>query len=229
MPPSPSEGISPAQLNNIFNACTCLTELALYDDVLDLEDFPLSPLFVFPSLLILQLLAHIKTVAEFLILIASAPKLRRLVLVPVTGDDLELLNESMTEVNFPSLTFIVLSPISKEAWVVIDDASTYFPDITHLILANVYPDEFSRYFLERTTPLFPCLLKLALTGINEALGRVITDFVIFRRSKKVPLQMVFVDEASMRHLSPDLHLWGDTKIVGVDLISLSRGRLDPCC
>jgi hypothetical protein len=217
MLPGPSKGISPAQLNIIFNACACLTELALYDDTLDLEDIPLSPLFVFPSLLTLQLLAYITTVSEFLTLISSAPKLRRLVLVPVTDFDLKLLNQSMRH-TFPFLTSIVLSPMDEECWDVIDYASTCFPDITHLILANVYPDEFEMYFLERTTPLFPCLLELALKGVDEVLGRVITDFVIFRHSKNVPLQTVFVDEASMRHLSPDSHLWGDTKIVGVDLI-----------
>ena len=215
--PGPSQGISPAQLNIIFNACACLTELALYDDTLDLEDIPLSPLFVFPSLLTLQLLAYITTVSEFLTLISSAPKLRRLVLVPVTDFDLKLLNQSMRHA-FPSLTSIVLSPMDEECWDVIIYASTCFPDITHLILANVDPDEFDMYFLERATPLFPCLLELALKGVDEVLGRMITEFVIFRRSQNVPLQTVFVDEASMRHLSPDLHLWGDTKVVGVDLI-----------
>jgi hypothetical protein len=216
--PAPSDGISPAELNILFNACTCLTELALYDDILDLEDFPSSPLFVFPSLLTLQLLAHMTTVSEFLILISSAPKLRRLVLVPVTELDLKPLKQSMMRHSFPSLTSIVLSPMDGESWDAIDHASTCFPDITHLTLANVFPDEFDTFFLERTTPLFPCLLQLALKDVDQALGRMINDFVIFRHSKKVPLQTVFVDEASMEHLSPDSHLWGDTKVVGVDLI-----------
>ena len=212
--PAPSERFSPKQLNIIFNACRCLTELALYSDILNLDGIHLSPLFIFPSLLTLQLLAYMTTVAEFLSLISSAPKLRRLVLVPVTRHDLESLNQS----TFPSLASIVLSPIRENSWVAIDHASTCFPDITQLILANVYPDEFSRYFLERTTPLFPCLLELALKNVDEALGRVINDFVIFRHFKKVPLQTIFVDEPSMRHLLLHSQSWEDTKVVGVDLI-----------
>ena len=214
---APAE-ISPEELNTIFHACTCLTELALYNNILDLEEFPFSPLFVLPSLLTLQLLAHMTAVSEFLLLISSAPKLRRLVLVPVTELDLQPLKQSMIKHNFPSLTSIVLSPMDEESWDAVDHASTCFPEVTHLILANVYPDEFSRYFLERTIPLFPRLLELALKGVDKALGRMINDFVIFRHSEKIPLQTVFVDEASMRHLSSHSHLWGDTKVVGVDLI-----------
>jgi len=211
-------GISPAELNGIFNACTCLTELALYDDILDLDDFTLPPLFVFPSLLTLQLLAHMTIVTEFLIMISSAPKLRRLVLVPVTALDLIPVQHSTTNHKFPSLTSIVLSPAYDESWVAIHRASTWFPTITHLILTNVYPTEFRASFLETTTPLFPRLLDLALKDVDEALGRAINDFVIFRHSKKIPLQTVFVDEASVQHLSLYSHLWGETKVVGVDLI-----------
>jgi len=218
MPWPTQHGISMAELNSIFNACTCLTELALYDDILDLENITLSPLFVFPSLLTLQLLAHMTIVTEFLIMISSAPKLRRLVLVPVTEPDLMPLQHSTMNHRFPSLTSIVLSPAYDDSWVAVHRASTRFPTITHLILINVYPNDFRASFLEMSTPLFPRLLDLALKDVDEALGRVINDFVIFRRSKKIPLRTIFVDEASVQHLSLYSHLWGDTKVVGVDLI-----------
>ena len=216
--PELSVGISPAHLNIIFNECICLTELVLYDDVLDLEEFPLSPLFNFPSLLTLQLLAHMTIVSEFLILISSAPKLQRLVIVPVTELDLISLERSTARHNFPSLTSIVLAPMDDVSWAAIEHASTFFPAITHLTLANVYPDKFRRFFIQETTPLFPCLLDLAMKDIDESLGRMINDFVVIRHSKKAPLRTVFVDEVSMRHLSPYSRLWGDTKVVGVDLI-----------
>ncbi|KIM44275.1 hypothetical protein M413DRAFT_443295 [Hebeloma cylindrosporum] len=224
------EGVSSVQLNAVFNACTSLTELALYDNILspELEESPLSPLFVFPSLLTLQLLAYITTVSEFLLLISSAPKLRRLVLVPLYEHDLILFEQMTPRNNFPSLTSLVLSPIDDVCWEAIALASMCFPAITHLILANGYRDEFKRYFLERTTPLFPCLLDLALNDVNHAFGGVVNDFVIFRRSEKVPLQTVFVDEASMRHLSQYSHLWGDTKLIGHDLIGPLREDLTHC-
>ncbi|KIM44276.1 hypothetical protein M413DRAFT_443296 [Hebeloma cylindrosporum] len=220
----PSTGIPPVRLNAVFNECISLTELALYDNVLDLAGFSLRPLFVFPSLITLHLLEDMALVSEFLILISSAPKLHKLVLVPVSEVDLQLLARSTTRPHFPSLTSLVLSPMNKRSWAATAHASTCFPDITRLTLHNVYHDAYSGYFLEITAPLFPCLLHLALKGFNEALSSVINDFVIFRRSQKVPLKSVFVDEALIQYLLRYSQLWGDTKVLGVDQI----GDDDPC-
>ncbi|KIM44297.1 hypothetical protein M413DRAFT_378722 [Hebeloma cylindrosporum] len=217
---APAEGVSPAQLNAVFNGCTYLTELALYDDILDLTGFPLSPLFAFPSLITLQLLANVGIISEFLILISSAPKLRRLVLVPVYEPDLLLFQEMTTRNKFPSLTSLVLSPLDDYGWKAAIYASTCFPDISHLLFtnSNADPDEFRWCFLERTTPLFPGLLHLALKCVDERLGHAINELVISRHSQNVPLQTVSVNEASLRHLSPYSHLWGDTKLLGADLV-----------
>ncbi|KAF8966138.1 hypothetical protein BDZ97DRAFT_721780 [Flammula alnicola] len=205
------------EFGSMLEACPCLTSLTVYDDLLShwSDDLELTGCNV-PLLETLCILGNMLSVSE-LLLFLLAPKLRELVIAPIVGGDLTLLlsrPRSFHQSHFPLLTSLTLAPAHPEAFEAVASASTCFPKVELLILANVYFAQFLDVFLEDSV-VFPNLHDLAFTSIDKFIANEMPTVYAFRQSRNVPLRTMFVDTASIQKLSSHRHPWDDWSRINV--------------
>ncbi|KDR72927.1 hypothetical protein GALMADRAFT_101323 [Galerina marginata CBS 339.88] len=198
-------GISFSKLQNILDACPSLTTLAIYNDFL-LEWPGLSTSCNVPSLENLYILGNMNKVSE-LLLFLSVPKLKELIIAPVVNSDLSLLrsgsNDKPDPHRFPALRTLILAPAHLGAFGSLESASICFPQIETLVLANLYLSPFIKVFTSKSSDagiIFPNLLNLAFTDIDDRFIQAIQNMQVFRTKQHYPLNTLYVDPASLLRL-----------------------------
>ncbi|PPQ77845.1 hypothetical protein CVT25_015340 [Psilocybe cyanescens] len=163
-----------SDLLRVLASSPLLHTLAIYDEVL--QRFPGPQAYgtcPAPALDTLFILGNMLSVSE-LLLFLDAPKLRELVIAPLVPSDLSLLmavreeeerrrpsssginrvsgsgsgapTSSVSAARFKNLTTLTLAPAHPEAFDAVSSASTCFPFVMHLVLANVYLEPFKQLF-----------------------------------------------------------------------------------
>jgi hypothetical protein len=163
------------------------------------------------------------SVSELLIFL-DAPNLKELVIAPVVATDLTLfLSYSVPQrILFPLLTSLTLAPAHPEAFEALPDASACFPKIELLVLANVYLWEFVKVFTDENSIVFPNLLGIAITGVDQRLARQFHDVVEFRQKHQVPFRNIFVDTPSLEVLQNVGVDWCGAQLVEEDIWDRQR-------
>jgi len=211
-----------SELGRVLEASVSLTSLAVYDDLLNQWPGTEASCAV-PLLEKLHILGNMLSVSELLIFL-DAPKLKELVIAPVVATDLTLfLSYSSSQRNcFPLLISLTLAPAHPEAFEALPDASACFPKIELLILANVYLWEFVKVFTDENSIVFPDLLSIAITGVDERFALLLQSVVKFRQKHQVPFRNIFVDSPSLEILQDTEGDWYDAEFVEEDIWDRQR-------
>ncbi|KDR72913.1 hypothetical protein GALMADRAFT_252258 [Galerina marginata CBS 339.88] len=205
-----------SELKRTLEACPLLDTLAIYGNVLG--EWPgLHTSCNVPSLETLYILSNMLTVSE-LLLFLIAPQLKELVIAPIVISDLGLLvsqsrtNPGLIQQRFPVLRSLTLAIGYRQAFDAVNSASICFPHVDRLTLANLYSTPFALHFTTQDSfsgfPIFPNLLYLALTDVDETIIQIIYDVQMFRAGHNLPLRTVYLDSASFEKAKIYLDLDG---------------------
>ncbi|KAF9560564.1 hypothetical protein CPC08DRAFT_636444 [Agrocybe pediades] len=200
--------ISYANLVEELQTCQNLTELAIYNDVLNLlESYPDYIRCRLPSLKTLLLLGNMDMVSELLVSL-DTPNLEELVVAPAAGlPDFQLYREMkdtsrVVQPPFPNLRRLILAPKGPTEFTeVMECASGAFPLIEQLTLANLYPGEFVSAFTSNNPLLFPKMVDLALTDVDATIADALYSIGAFRLAEGIPLRNFILDSDSFRRVS----------------------------
>ncbi|KDR72930.1 hypothetical protein GALMADRAFT_252281 [Galerina marginata CBS 339.88] len=198
----------------MLRACPSLTTLALYNHpTLSGSPTPCN----MPSLESLYIIGGLSQLTLHLV----APKLKELIIAPISAHDLDtLVFESYRNFGapnphrFPALRVLTLGAIGSKAYQAVRDASTCFPQVECLVLPTLRDLSLPKVFADNCV-VFPNLLDLALTGIDERNYTEIQELQVFRAQQRRPLRTVYVDSASLTFIKSEV-LEGD--LVSSDVV-----------
>jgi len=188
----------------------CLTFLALYEELLDgnIDNYPTEECSV-PNLESLFILGPNTSAIAELLLFLSAPKLRELVISPLSAKDLMTLHHVQDSALplFPNLQSLTITPLRSSAPIRLDVdelPSRCFPGLKRLVLTNPGYNFFERLFSDSKAQIFQGLRELAVSNVDEEFLSVM-DRVIERRGAWITT--LYMDTPSLQEIDPSRRKW----------------------
>ena len=186
-----------------------LAFLALYEELIDgsFANYPTK--CSVPNLESLFILGPNTSAIAEILLFLSAPKLRELVISPLSAKDLMTLHHVQDSALplFPNLLSLTITPLRSSAPIRLDVdelPSRCFPGLKRLVLTNPGYNFFERLFGDSKAQLFQDLRELAVSNVDEEFLSVM-DRVIERRGAWITT--LYMDTPSLQEIDPSRRKW----------------------